>query len=431
MNYIDIESVDHEGRGIGRVEGKVVFVEGALPGERIVPNVYRRKPSYELARVANFVRESSQRVTPACPHFGVCGGCSMQHAAPGAQAAIKQRVLEDAFWHIGRLRPDTIFPPILGPDWAYRMRARLTARNVPKKGGVLVGFHERGSSYVADMQSCRILPRAVSDLLLPLRALVGSLARPDRLPQIELACGDDATVLVFRHLEPLSDADRGALTQFGRQHGVKIWLQPGGPDSARPLAEGDEELYYTIPDFGLRFEFRPTEFTQVNFAVNRMLVRRAVRLLEAAPGQRVLDLFCGLGNFTLPIARSGADVLGIEGSAGLVARANANAARNGLAGRASFASANLFEVDAAQLAAWGRFDKWFVDPPREGALAAVKALQPHPGMRIVYVSCNPATLARDAAVLVHEKSMRLLGAGIANMFPHTSHVESIALFEAP
>ncbi|MBL8484031.1 MAG: 23S rRNA (uracil(1939)-C(5))-methyltransferase RlmD [Rhodocyclaceae bacterium] len=430
MNLINIESVDHEGRGVARVDGKVVFVEGALPGERVTLNVYRRKPSYELARVAHFVRESSQRVTPPCRHFGVCGGCSMQHAAPGAQAAIKQRVLEDAFWHIGRLRPGTIFPPILGPDWAYRMRARLSVRNVLKKGGVLVGFHERASSYVADMQSCRVLPAALSDLLMPLRELVGGLERPDRLPQIEVACGDADTILVFRHLEPLGEADRAALAQFGRRHGVKIWLQAGGPDSACALSPEDEGLYYTLPDFGLRFDFRPTEFTQVNVAVNRMLVRRAMRLLQPVAGERVLDLFCGLGNFTLPIARCGADVLGLEGSPGLIARAASNAERNGLADRARFLCANLFEVDAAQLAAWGEFDKWLIDPPREGALAVVKALEPRPGMRIVYVSCNPATLARDAAVLVHEKGLRLAGAGIANMFPHTSHVESIALFEA-
>ncbi len=354
----------------------------------------------------------------------------MQHLDAPGQAAVKQRALEDALWHIARVRPEMVFEAVHGQSWGYRSRARLSVRLVPKKGGVLVGFHEKRSSYIADMNSCPVLPPHVSALLPLLRRLVGALSIPDRLPQIEVAVGDDVTVLVLRILQALTSADEASLRDFADAHGIQFWLQPGGPETAYPFHPPEAPpLDYALPDFGLRLRFRPNEFTQVNHGINRMLLRRAMGLLQPQAGERVGDLFCGLGNFTLPIARNGAFAFGVEGSPALVSRAGKNAALNGLAGLTSFAVANLFEATPEMVASWGRLDKWLVDPPREGAVDLVKAIGADGPRRIVYVSCNPATLARDAAVLVHEKGYRLRGAGIANMFPQTSHVESIALFE--
>ena len=439
---LEIESLDMEARGVGRLvdedgqPGKVIFVEGALPGERVSYSSFRKKPSYEQAQVVDVLRESALRTTPRCRFFGTCGGCSMQHLDVRAQVAIKQRVLEDNLWHLAKLRPETVFRPIHGPSWGYRYRARLTVRHVAKKGGVLVGFHERKSSYVADMTSCEVLPPHVSAMLVPLRRLVESLSIRDRLPQIELAVGSSVTALVLRILEPLSVEDEARLRVFADEHGVQFWVQPKGPDTAVPFYPLDVALDYTLPEFGIRMPFKPTDFTQVNHAINRVLVGRAVRMLAPRRGDRVLDLFCGLGNFTLPLARLAREVVGIEGSEALTARALANAKENGVDGHTSFACRNLFEITADDMRALGAFDKFLVDPPREGALAVAKALAdiaqsgggPLPA-RIVYVSCNPATLARDAGLLVHEAGYRLKGAGVVNMFPHTSHVESIALFE--
>jgi 23S rRNA (uracil1939-C5)-methyltransferase len=426
-----IESLDHEGRGVTHVEGKAIFVEGALPGEEVEFAVYRCRPSYELAQVTRIVKPSAQRVTPRCRHFGVCGGCSMQHLDSVAQAATKQRVLEDALWHVGKVRPATIYPAIHGPAWGYRYRARIGVRLVPAKGGVLVGFHERRSSYIADMTSCDILPPHISAMLPALHALIGALSIADRLPQIEVAVSDTATVLVFRNLQPLAATDEARLAAFADAHGVQAWLQPGGPATAHPLHPKDGPgLAYTLPEFDVTMDFLPTDFTQVNVAINRLLIRRSMQLLDPRPGERIADLFCGLGNFSLPIARRGATVVGVEGSDALVARAAGNALRNGLETRSEFHAANLFEATEDSLAALGALDKVLIDPPREGAIAVVKALSAAQSpARIVYVSCNPATLARDAAVLVREKGYVLRGAGIANMFPQTSHVESIALFE--
>lgn len=425
-----IESMDHEGRGISHADGKTIFIDGALIGETVEYLIYRKKPSYEVAQTVRVIEASSQRVTPRCRWFGVCGGCTMQHLDTPAQAAVKQRVLEDALWHLARLRAEALFPAIHGTPWGYRYRARLSVRLVPKKGGVLVGFHERRSSYVADMASCEVLPPRISMLLPRLRTLIAGMSRPDRVPQIEVAIGDATDALVLRHLEPLTDSDLALLREFATTHGIDWWLQPGGPDSAVPLEPGtDERLWYALPEFDLRLWFRPTDFTQVNPGINRMLVRRAMRLLDPQPGERLADMFCGLGNFTLPIARLGAQVVGVEGNNVLIRRAEYNAHVSGLAERTAFRVANLFEFAPGPLAALGRFDKMLIDPPREGAVALAKALDEHWPWRIVYVSCNPATLARDAAVLVHEKGYRLRGVGIANMFPQTSHVESIALFE--
>jgi len=427
---LHVESLDHEGQGVAHHEGKVIFVEGALPGETVEAVSWRRKNSFEQATATRVLRESSQRVRPLCPHFGTCGGCSMQHLDARAQVAAKQRVLEDNLARIGNVRPEVVLPPIHGPAWGYRGRARLSVRHVARKGGVLVGFHERRSSYVADMRECQVLPPRISNLLVPLRELVQGLSIRDRLPQIEVACGEDVDVLVLRILDPLSESDEAALRAFADVHGVWLWLQTGGPATARPFHPAQPPaLDYALPEFGLRMPFGPTEFTQVNQGVNRMLVRRAIGLLNPQPGSRIADMFCGLGNFTLPIARRGANVLGMEGSEALVARAADNAARAGLSGRASFAVRNLFEIGAPDMAALGPFDAMLIDPPRDGALALVKALEGAPPGRIVYVSCNPATLARDAAVLVQVLGYRLRAAGVANMFPHTSHVESVACFE--
>jgi 23S rRNA (uracil1939-C5)-methyltransferase len=425
-----IESLDNEGRGVAHVDGKVIFIEGALLGERVEYSSFRRKPNYEQAQVVRIIKVSSQRVTPHCPHFGICGGCSLQHLEPMAQTAAKQRVLEDALWHLARLKPETIFPPISGPAWGYRHRARLSVRYVAKKGGVLVGFHEKRSSYVAVMNSCAVLPPVVSNLIEPLKELIAGMSTPDRLPQIEVAVGDEQCALVLRNLEALTADDEQRLRQFADRHRISWFLQPGGPDSAALFHPLDAPpLEYSLPDFGVALRFRPTDFTQVNHGINRMLVRRAMSLLKPAPGERIADLFCGLGNFTLPIAALGATVVGVEGAKALVDRARANAELNALAARCEFHVANLFQATPESLAELGKLDKLLIDPPREGAIEVVNSLGESGPARIVYVSCNPATLARDAAILVHEKGYALRGAGIASMFPNTSHVESIALFE--
>ncbi len=425
-----IESLDHDARGIARLDGKTIFVEGALPGETVEYASFRQKPSYEIARALRILEHSPARVTPSCPHFGICGGCSMQHLDPAAQVAAKQRLLENNLWHLARIRAEQLYAPIHGPAWGYRYRARLSVHYATARGEVLVGFHEKKSSHVADMRQCRILPPHLSALLLPLRKLVGELSIRERLPQIEMAVGGQITALVLRILKPLVGSDEARLRAFADRHGVLIYLQAQGPASAcrfhPPAGPG---LSYALPDFQIEHPFSPTEFTQVNHAVNRVLVRRAMALLNPRPGERIADMFCGLGNFTLPIARSGADVVGIEGNAELVRRASANAAANGLANLATYQTANLFQATPASISALGRFDKMLLDPPREGAVELIKALGDDGPRRLVYISCNPSTLARDAGILVKQRHYRLRGAGVVNMFPHTSHVESIALFE--
>jgi 23S rRNA (uracil1939-C5)-methyltransferase len=432
---LEIESLDLDANGVARNDGKVVFVRGALTGETVTARVVRRKPKYDVAEVDTVERASAQRVVPKCPNFGICGGCSMQHIEPRAQVSLKQRVLEDTLWHIGKVRSETMLAPIVGPAYGYRYRARLSVRHVFKKGGVLVGFHERGSSYVADMRECHVLPPAASALLVPLRELVGALSIRDRMPQVEMAHGETHIELVLRVLQSPTDADRLLLRQFSERHGVALWLQSSGPDSIEYLcgpAGAQSTLHYALPEFGVVMPFRPTDFTQVNHAINATLVSRALSLLDVQAHERVADLFCGLGNFTLPLATQAAEVLGIEGSKTLVERACANALANGLQAKASFHAANLFQVTPQTWQSLGAFDRLLIDPPREGAHALVQALIA-PGSirprRIVYVSCNPATLARDAAILIHEGGLVLRTAGVINMFPHTSHVESIAVFE--
>jgi 23S rRNA (uracil1939-C5)-methyltransferase len=439
-----VESLDLQGRGVVRGDGKIAFVEGALPGERVRWECARSGRSFDTGRVIEIQRASSLRVQPRCPHFGLqrgaCGGCSMQHLDGRGQVSIKQRVLEDALWHLGRLRPDQVLRPIGGVLWGYRHRARLSVRFVARKGEALVGFHERASSFVADIKECRILAGPVSSLLVPLRALVTGLVLRKRLPQIEVAVvqagGRVHTVLVFRILDALPQSDRDALARFGELHRVAIWIQPGGPATAAPLGPADAmDLVLELPEFGLAVPFAPTDFTQVNHAVNEILVRRALALLGAQPHERALDLFCGLGNFTLPLATQAGQVIGIEGNGAQVARATANAHSNGLQSRARFLVQDLSGWTREEWETLSRrdgpFDRILVDPPREGALAVARALADSPlrPQRVVYVSCNPATLARDCAVLVHEGRWRLASAGVVNMFPHTSHVESMAVLE--
>jgi 23S rRNA (uracil1939-C5)-methyltransferase len=436
---LEIESLDLEANGIARLDGKVVFVRDALPGERVRAAVVRRKPKFDVAQTLEVLRPSSMRAVPRCPHFGVCGGCSMQHLDARTQLAIKQRALEDQLWHIGRVRAGTMLRPIAGPAWGYRYRARLSVRHVPKKGGVLVGFHERGSSYVADMTECHVLDPRAAALLVPLRGLLAGLDMRDRMPQIEVASSADTLALVFRVLDAPSSGDRDRLVAFAREHRFELWFQPKGPDSIQLIHAPDSpedapvsRLAYALPEFSVDMPFRPTDFTQVNHRINEVLVSRAVRLLDPQAHERVADLFCGLGNFSLPLARRAREVLGIEGSATLVARAQEAAAANGIGeDRVRFDTANLFEITPEDWRALGAFDRVLIDPPREGALEVCKALaaDPRKPARIVYVSCNPATLARDAGVLAHTGGFRLVAAGAVNMFPHTSHVESMAVFE--
>jgi len=449
LEWLKVESLDLEAQGVAhRANGKVVFVEDALPGEEVRVTVSRKKNNWEQGSMTELRSESSQRVKPKCTYFGLCGGCKMQHFHSSAQVAVKQRVLEDNLWHLGKVKPEMLLRPIEGPTWGYRYRARLSVRYVAKKNTVLVGFHERKSRYVADMQTCEILPPHMSRLLMPLRALIMGMEQRESLPQIEVAVGTKVTVLVLRHLNPLSVADAQRLKDFaiehsahdGGKHIISWWLQPKGPDTVHPLDESLPSLDYTLPEFGITMPFKPTDFTQVNHAINQVLVGRALRLLDVQPSERVIDWFCGLGNFTLPLATQALEVLGIEGSEALVARSRENATFNKVDANTSFVARNLFEITPQELASYGHADKWLVDPPREGAFALAKAmadlhqdptLVPDwvPPKRIVYVSCSPATLARDAGLLVHQAGYRCVSGGVVNMFPHTAHVESMAVFE--
>jgi len=424
-----IEDLDHDGRGVGRVSDKVVFVDGGLPGERVRFRYTKGGRHYDQGVTEAVLDPSPQRVEPPCPVFGVCGGCSLQHLDPGAQVAAKQRMLGDNLQRVAGVAPDAWLPPIDGEHWGYRAKARLSIRQVRNKG-VLVGFRERASSFVTVMEACPVLDPRLDALIQPLKELVAGMSRPDRIPQAEVAATDADAAVVIRHLTELTDADRERLASFQATHGVIVETQAKGPETATPLdPTRPARLVYELPEFDVTLHFRSTDFVQVNRAVNRRLVSRAVALLEPAPGDRVLDLFCGIGNFSLPLARCGASVLGLEGEAALVERAAANAAANGLDGGTEFRTADLEAVPLNEIPGARAVDKVLLDPPRSGAVEAIKhiaeGLRPR---RIVYVSCNPATLARDAAILANA-GYRLDAAGIANMFPHTAHVESIARFE--
>jgi 23S rRNA (uracil1939-C5)-methyltransferase len=443
QNVIEIESLDMDGRGVGHLRneddtpGKVVFVDGALPKERVSFNTYRKKNSWEAATMTTLHRESSLRVKPRCDYFGICGGCAMQHLEASAQVAVKQRVLEDNLWHLSKVKPERMMRPIYGPTWGYRYRARISVKNVVKKGTVLVGFHEKKSPYVSDMKTCEILPPHVSAMLVPLRELIGSLSIVNHMPQIELAIGEGdqgkkTTVMVLRIMQSLSGDDATKLKAFADAYGVEWWLQTKGPETAAPYYPPTSDLHYTLPEFGIKMPFKPTDFTQVNHQINRVLVDRALRLLDIQPEDRVADLFCGLGNFTLPIATLAREVVGIEGSTALTERALENAKVNHVDAKTAFYCRNLFEAKAEDFVALGKFDRMLIDPPREGALEVCNALtalsHDMKPKRIVYVSCSPATLARDAGVL-EAGGYRLKTAGVVNMFPHTAHVESMGVFD--
>lgn len=445
-NIIDIGALDMDARGIGHLAnedgtpGKVIFVEGALPGEQVSYRSIKVKKRWEAAVMTGLHRQSSQRITPKCEYFGLCGGCAMQHLEPSAQVAIKQRVLEDDLWHIGKVRPQTIMRPIHGPTWGYRYRARLSVHFVIKKDGVLVGFNEKKTRYITDMSSCEVLPPHVSAMLLPMRELFGFLTIRDQVPQVELAIGEGeqgrVTALVIRIISPLKADDESKLKAFADTHQIQWWLQPTGPETAQPYYPPGNSLHYTLPEFGIRMPFKPTDFTQVNHYINRLLVAKAMQLLDIRQHERIADLFCGLGNFTLPIATLAREVIGLEGSTTLTERARENAIENGLSGKTVFGCRNLFEITPEDFIELGKFDRMLIDPPRDGAMAVCNAIvalgQTHPDLqprRIVYVSCSPSTLARDAAILVHEGHYVLNKAGVVNMFPHTSHVESIAVFD--
>jgi len=430
-----IESLDQEGRGVAHIDGKTIFIDGALPNEQVTFQSHRIKPSYEVANVVEVLKQSNLRVTPKCPHYGLCGGCKLQHLEFTGQVAAKQRLLENDLWHIGKVKPENILPPLYGPAWGYRHKARLSVRYVEKKERVLVGFNEKATRYVAVMDSCEVLTPEVSALISPLQTLILGLSLREQIPQIELAVGEPVDnkpviVLIFRIMAALTAEDEVQLKAFADAHAVQVWTQTKGPDTIKPFYPLDApQLSYSLPEFNLRYPFKPNEFTQVNPQINQVMIRRAMQLLAPQAGEKIADFFCGIGNFTLPIARSGAEVLGLEGLANLVERANESSALNGIT-NTQFGVSDLFKMTPQALTELGHFDKWLIDPPRDGAFELIKALdETNSPQQIVYVSCSPATLARDAGVLVNEKGYRLKAAGVINMFSHTAHVESIALFE--
>ncbi|HKQ29702.1 MAG TPA: 23S rRNA (uracil(1939)-C(5))-methyltransferase RlmD [Burkholderiales bacterium] len=423
---IAIESLSHDGRGVAHIDGKVVFVEGVLPGEQIEARLQRRYRRYEEWEWVKLLVASPERRTPECRHFGVCGGCALQHLPPELQIHSKQDTLREQLKRIGKVEPDEWLAPLTGSAWGYRRRARLGVRSVPSKGGMFVGFRERQRSHLANLDSCSVLDPATSALLIPLRELIAELSCADRIPQIEVAVGDNARALVFRHIVPLTAEDESKLRAFGETHNVQLFAQIGAPDTMRPVwPASPEPLFYRLPD-GTTIHFQPTDFIQVNADINAKMIGQAIHLLDPQPSDSVLDLFCGLGNFTLPLARRSLRVLGIENDAVLVDGARRNAERNGLS-NVEFRAANLYG-DSASWSDWA-FNKLLLDPPRNGAIDTIKQLRAPLPERIVYISCYAATLARDAQYLVQVLGYRLLTAGVMDMFPHTRHVEAMALFE--
>jgi len=424
---VEVEDLAHDGRGVARVNGKAVFVDGALPGETVRFRYTACHSKHDEGRVEEVLEASPERVAPRCQHFGVCGGCSLQHLDPVRQLARKQDWLRDNLARVGRVEPETWFEPLTGPHWGYRHKARMAVKDVVKKGKVLVGFRERHAPYVADLTRCEVLHPRVGLLLPELSELIQGLSIHNRLPQIEVAVGDEAVALSFRVLDPPTEADRAALAAFGERHDIQIYLQPKGPDTTVPLWPAEPTLEYRLPELDLSLQFQPYHFTQVNPAINRQMIPRALELLALESHHRVLDLFCGLGNFTLALARRAGHVVGVEGEAALVARAGDNARLNGI-DNAEFVAADLAKPVAEQGWIQARYDRVLLDPPRSGALEMMPVVAGLGAGRVVYVSCHPATLARDAGELVHTHGYRLLGAGVMDMFPHTAHVESIALF---
>lgn len=424
-----IDALSHDGRGVAHIDGKAIFIQGALPGEEVEFLYTRKQRKFDEGRAVSVLIPSADRVEPGCAHAALCGGCSLQHQSSEAQITAKQQSLLDAFQRIGKVTPEAILPPLsTGQPWGYRRKARLGVKYVYKKGKVLVGFREKGTGLLADIEQCRVLHPSVGELITPLSELIAALSIKEQVPQVEVAIGDTQSILIFRILEPLADEDREKLLNFGARHHHAIYIQDGGPDTIRPLEGEAIELTYALPAHDLNVHFLPGDFTQVNSELNRLMIDHAMTLLAPEPEDRVLDLFCGLGNFTLPIARRTAEVVGVEGDTGLVERARQNALRNGITNTRYF-TANLYE--SLEKEPWIRetFDKALLDPPRSGALEVLEHLPKMGIKRIVYVSCYPGTLARDAGELVHKHGYRLRSAGVMDMFPHTAHVESIALLE--
>lgn len=425
----EVVSLAHDGRGVAKIEGKAIFVAGALPGEQVTLQRLRRQRSHDEARLVEVLRASPDRVPASCAHYGLCGGCALQHQSSAAQVAAKQQQLLEELARIGQVVPERVLMPLTAATTGYRRRARVGARYVEKKGKVVVGFREKEGSLITDVTRCEVLDPAVADLPGKLSTLFTGLAARERLPQVEISVGEERPVLVLRHLVPLNEHDRQALAAFAASEGIEWWLQPEGPDSIAPLdAAAPRELHYTLPEVDIRLAFQPLDFIQVNGPLNRAMVTHALAQLAVQPGESVLDLFCGLGNFTLPLARQAGEVHGVEGEAGLVARARTNAVANGLT-NVTFSVANLFEPVGDFPWARRRWDKVLLDPARAGAREVLPAVARAAPARIVYVSCHPGSLARDAGILVHELGYVLCAAGIMDMFPHTGHVESIAVFE--
>lgn len=432
--HADIIDLSHDGRGVARREGgKTVFVAGALPGERVLARQTRRSRSFDEATTLEVLTASPDRVEPRCPHFGTCGGCALQHLRESEQIVAKQRVLLDNLERIGHVSPETVLPPLVDAAWGYRRKGRFSVRRVEKKGKTLVGFREQDPRFVADLSVCHTVIAQIGERIEALAALVDGMDARRDIPQIEFIAGDatpdfTGVALVFRHLQPLSDGDRAALLAFAQAHGFAVFLQPGGVDSVRPLWPEHPALSFRLEPWDVELQFQPLDFIQVNAGLNAKMISLALELLAVEADDRVLDLFCGLGNFSLPLTRFAREVVGVEGDAGLVARARGNATHNGL-GNAHFHAADLAQDLAGH--AWIRagFDKLLLDPPRSGADAVLKQLPLQGLERIVYVSCHPASLARDAGYLVKERGWTLRSAGVMDMFPHTAHVESIALFE--
>ncbi|MFC4312140.1 23S rRNA (uracil(1939)-C(5))-methyltransferase RlmD [Steroidobacter flavus] len=424
-----IDDLSHEGRGVAHVDGKTVFIDDALPGEVVEWQRLKRGRNFDEGRLLKVIEPSPDRVEPRCAHFGMCGGCVLQHLSGEQQLQFKQKQLMDSLTRIGKVTPEAVLPPLQAGSWNYRRRARLAARWVPKKGRTIVGFRERSTPYITNIERCEVLQAPLDRLIVPLSELVTALSIRNRVPQIEVAVADNAVALVVRVLEPLTEADQELLRRFSREHSVQMFLQPGGYETVAPM-DPVEPLEYRLPAFDLTLQFLPTDFIQVNSPLNLQMIDRAVELLALEPDDRVLDLFCGLGNFSLPLARRAGQVVGVEGEASLVARARDNAARNGL-GNAQFFTANLADESLGSAAWTGKFDKVLLDPPRAGAKEVLPVVAKSGADTVLYISCHPGSLARDAGILVHEHGYKLRAAGVMDMFPHTAHVESAALFVKP
>ena len=424
-----IDSMSHEGRGVAKVGGKTVFIDGALPGEEVLFRFLKKHASFDEGMAVEILVPSAKRIAPGCPHFQICGGCRLQHLSAEEQIRFKEGVLLEQLKHIGGVSPETVIPALRGPEWGYRRKARLGVKYVEAKGRVVIGFREKQGRFLADLDSCPVLHPAVGDRLLELQALITGLSIRKHIPQIEVAVGEQATVLVFRHMQPFLETDLQLLGAFQTRTGMMICLQPGGPETVTPLAPGQDLFQeYSLPGHEVSFRFHPLDFTQVNFSINEAMVDRVIGMLQPEGDEQVLDLFCGLGNFSLPLARCAGRVTGVEGDRALVQRATENAGRNGLS-NVDFQVCDLLQEDLAAGFLGTAWDKVLLDPPRLGAREVLARLTLQHTKRLVYVSCNPATLARDAGILVREKGFRLVQAGVMDMFPHTAHVESIACFE--